>query len=345
MPLTESEMSYEDMQNAVKKHYLCAKCQGELTVAWSASQNGYILRCGNDINHHGITRHDIKQEQKFKEGLSMESKELMTMGEAKMLQRIEMARFPQELTVQDKRLLAQVALTYGFDPLMGEITIYQGKPFVSIDGRYRKAQETGQLDGVETRPSNKQERIDWQIPEGDFFFRTEVYVKEATKPFVAWGRVHSAELKLNKPGDAYKPVVKNPQRMAEKRAEAQGLRKAFHIPLPSIEDIGSPDYDIETTAKVVDTTTGEITEGKSQQEPPPEEPGQPEATKQVSTPTTRDPETIKTFTELYKVCNADFGMQPGAVLSKLGVKIQSELVDLPKVCYSKILAMVKGKEG
>ena len=63
-----------------------------------------------------------------------------------------------------------IPITYGFDPLMGEISIYQGRPYVSIDGRYRKAQETGNLDGVSTRPANKQEREDWQIPVGDFFF-------------------------------------------------------------------------------------------------------------------------------------------------------------------------------
>jgi len=261
--ITEAEMSYEDMGQAAKKGYLCAKCQGRLTVAWSADKNCYILRCGNDINHTGITRHDKKYEQKLKEGLSMDSNALMVMDEAKMLQRVEMARFPQDLTVADKKLLAQVAITYGFDPLMGEVTIYQGRPYVSIDGRYRKAQETGQLDGVETRPANKQEKEDWQIPDGDYFYRSDVYVKGASRPFVAWGRVFKAEIIG---GKGYKPVEKNPQRMAEKRAEAQALRKAFHIPLPSVEDIGSPDYDVDSTARVVDTSTGEITESKPKTE-------------------------------------------------------------------------------
>src|SRR3990167_1662340 len=193
MPITEAEMSYQDMKKAVDNGYLCGKCQGVLVIAWSAEKNCYILRCGNDITHTGITRHDKKYEQKLKEVLSMDSTALQTMTETKMMERVNMARFPQELTKEDKRLLAQVAITYGFDPLMGEVTIYQGKPFVSIDGRYRKAQETGKLDGVETRPATKQERTDWQIPEGDYFFRSAVYVIGTTHPFVAWGRVISAE--------------------------------------------------------------------------------------------------------------------------------------------------------
>ena len=276
--LTETEMSYEDMKEAVDNGYLCAKCQGCLTVAWGGSLGikGYILRCGQDINHSGITRHDKKYEQKLKEGFSMESKTLMTMDEAKMLKRIEMARFPQDLTVPEKKLLAQVAITYGFDPLMGEVSIYQGRPYVSIDGRYRKAQETGNLDGVESRPATKQERIDWQIPEGDYFFRADVHLKGATRPFIGWGRVFQIE---TVGGKGFKPIEKNPQRMAEKRAEAQALRKGFHIPLPSVEDIGSPDYDVESTAIEVDTTTGEIKEPKPKGKkaklaPKPEQPPQ-----------------------------------------------------------------------
>ena len=284
MPMPESEISYHDMQEAVKKGYLCAKCGSILTIAWGG--DGYILRCGKDINHAGITRHDKKYEKEIKEVYSMDSTALTKMTETQMVERVEMARFPQEMTKQDKILLAQVAITYGLDPLMGEVTLYQGRPFVSIDGRYRKAQETEQLDGVETRPANKQERADWQIPEGDFFYRSEVYVKGSSRPFVAWGRVFHAE---TVGGKGFKPVEKNPQRMAEKRAEAQALRKAFHIPLPSVEDIGSPDYDVESTAVEVDKTTGEITEGKTKGKPA----GEIGATEKKPQPKTAEPEPEK----------------------------------------------------
>uniref|UniRef100_A0A6M3IXX1 Uncharacterized protein n=1 Tax=viral metagenome TaxID=1070528 RepID=A0A6M3IXX1_9ZZZZ len=263
MPLTEADITHEQMKDAVNKGYLCGKCGGTISIAWGGSIgiNGYILRCGNDITHTGITRHDKKHEQKMKESFSMDSTALQKMTETQMVERVNMARFPQDLTPADKKLLAQVAITYGFDPLMGEVSIYQGRPFVSIDGRYRKAQETEQLDGVETRPATKQEREDWQIPAGDYFFHSEVYLKGARKPFIGWGRVYMAE---TVGGKGFKPVEKNPQRMAEKRAEAQALRKAFHIPLPSIEDIGNPDYDVESTA--IDVTTGEIPEQKPEKE-------------------------------------------------------------------------------
>jgi hypothetical protein len=243
---------------------------------------------------------------------------------------------------------------------MGEVSIYQSRPYVSIDGRYRKAQETGQLDGVETRPANKQEREDWQIPEGDYFFRSEVYVRGASRPFVAWGRVHKAE---TIGGKGFKPVEKNPQRMAEKRAEAQALRKAFHIPLPSIEDIGSPDYDIESTVREVDTTTGEIPEAKEKeatkkpQQPAPEpvtSAGEPvegetkaEIPAEVEIPASigkvkrpdRDPESVKTLADLFKACHNDFGMQPKIVLKELGYSSQSDVSESPSECYQKIVEL------
>jgi len=255
--LTEEDITHEEMKSLVAKGYLCAECQSILTIAWGGfyGKNCHILRCGNNAQHKGITRHDKAYEIKKKEYWSMESKELMTMDETKMLERVEMARFPQELKQPEKLLLAQVAITYGFDPLMGEVTIYQGRPFVSIDGRYRKAQETEMLDGVETRPATKQEKEDWQIPEGDYFFRSDVYVKGAHHSFTGWGRVRAVETK----GNSNLPIVKNPQRMAEKRAEAMALRKAFHIPLPSAEDIGSPDNEEKP---LVDRTTGEIVKAK-----------------------------------------------------------------------------------
>ncbi len=212
-------------------------------MAWSSEKNGHVLKCGTDASHEGITRHDKQREAKIariKEGSYLDSKSLMAMPEDRMLARVEMAKFPQDLTLSEKRLLAQVAITYGFDPLMGEVSIYQGRPYVSIDGRYRKAQETKQLDGVNTRPATREERTDWQIPEGDYFFHAEVYVKGASHSFVGWGRVFGAE---TVGGKGFKPVEKNPQRMAEKRAEAQALRKAFHIPLPSREDIGTEEED------------------------------------------------------------------------------------------------------
>ncbi len=49
--------------------------QTRVMVAWGGAYgiNGYILRCGNDITHAGITRHDVKYEEKRREYFSMGS--------------------------------------------------------------------------------------------------------------------------------------------------------------------------------------------------------------------------------------------------------------------------------
>jgi len=267
MPITEEQMSHDELKKIAKNpRYHCGEpgCDGTLTLAWGGGvgYDCYILRCNKNLEHNLISKYDRKEaeyRQMVEKEVGKDSGALMKMDEAQMLARVELAKFPQALTGPDKKLLAIACITYGFDPIMSELTIYQGKPYVQIDGRYRKAQETGRLDGVEARPATHEEKKTWEIPDGDYFFRAEVYVKESSRPFVGWGRVFARETKVRSdhPGDAFKPIVTNPQRMAEKRAEAQALRKAFHIPLPSAEYIGS--YEEEP---VVDIKTGEIIEGE-----------------------------------------------------------------------------------
>jgi len=324
MPIKESDMSLEDMQKASQTD-VCGECGGVLSVAWGGSIgfDGYILRCSN-INHSTITRHkkqsdyEKQLEKEFKEVQKMDSKALTTMTENQMLTRISSAKFPQELTTPDRKALAIAAINYGFDPLMGEISIYQGRPFVSIDGRYRKAQETGKLNGVRTRPATKQERAEWEIPDGDYFFKAEVYVKGSSMPFEGWGRIRAVE--INATGK-FKPVDANPQRMAEKRAEAQALRKAFHINLPSMETMGTTEEEespVIIDGKNVIESTGEI---KDSQETTEKSPGE--------QPGSQIPTTIK---ELYEYA-AKHGKTytPSWVEKTLGVKDTAEIAkDIPK---------------
>jgi len=272
--ITSDDMTFDEMRQAERSHF-CGACGGPLAVCWGGAHghNGYVLMCSKDKSHGTVTRHNRKQEAKiaeYKMEAHMDSTALEAMSQDTMLARINQAKFPQDLKPPEKALLATASRTYGFDPIMGELTIFQGRPYVSVDGRYRKAQETGKLDGVESRPATKDERTAWDIPDGDFFFRAEVWVKGASRAFVGWGRVRAVEAKArpNNAGDAYKPTVTVPQRMAEKRAEVMALRKAFHIPLPSAEDIGGEE---ESPAPItVIESTGEIVEPPATKEPPTE---------------------------------------------------------------------------
>ena len=203
----------------------------------------------------------------------MESKELMTTAPKDMIARINMARFPQDLTPKEKDLLAVAAISYGLDPLMGELTIYQGGLLVAIDGRRRKAQETGELDGTVTRPAAKDEREAYPVEAGDHLWRAEVYKKGCSQPFVGWGKVTVREIEAVKeavqrksdeklrrnpnatPSDPFAlPLVKDPQGMAEKRAENDGLRKGFHLDLPDAESNNDMAVAMASVTVVTDIT-------------------------------------------------------------------------------------------
>ena len=268
--ITEADMTYEEMQNiALNPRYKCGdyECGGILTLAWGGSlgYEGYILRCGNNVEHSTITKYDRKREEYMQEARdqsAISSLALMKMSETEMVERVTKSKFVKDLTPPEKARLAIACVTYGLDPIMGELTIYQGNPFVTVDGRFRKAQETGKFDGISTRPATKQERDDWEIPEGDKFFRSEVFVKNVPHPFVGWGRVTAKEMKE---ANALTPLANHPHRICEKRADVQALRKAFSIPLPSAEFIGTPEERAETIIKVegvgdVSKETGEIKE-------------------------------------------------------------------------------------
>ncbi len=148
------------------------------------------------------------------------------------------------------RMIAKVSIAYGLDPLMGEVILYQGKPYVTIDGRLRKAQEHEQYAGLECRPATDAERAAFRCAETDHLWRAEVYRRDWRKPVVGWGRVTVNDHNAIARGQ-------HAQAIAEKRAKARALRDAFSIPLPSAED--AEDYS-PAPSRYVDSTTGEITD-------------------------------------------------------------------------------------
>jgi hypothetical protein len=108
---------------------------------------------------------------------------------------------------------------------LGEIMLYQGKPYITIDGRIRIAHNSGLLNGIDPQPASSMDRARYQVKEGEHLWKCYVLKKGALKPFVGWGHV-----RLNDRN----PVSKShPQEMAKKRAKYDALRLAF----PPNEDI------------------------------------------------------------------------------------------------------------
>ena len=259
MPITD--LSYDDMVKEAQ--FNTCSCGANLTVAWINGE--YVIRCCENLNH-GM----LKRKERYPEYLREEIGKSMTMELAKiskagMLRRIDSVRWPKDLTAAQREILADTALEMGLDPREGELMIYQGNLYVGINGRLRKAQDTGNFDGMHHRPGTKEEKAARQLEQGDYLSFVEVWVKGSTHSFEGWGTVHQWEIdkaieqcKANGNDSSSLPIVKNPQDVADKRGKAVALKEAFHLPLPSIEDTpgGGPEisrkYDVESTGRVLD---------------------------------------------------------------------------------------------
>jgi len=57
--ITEFQMSVEEMKLHQSPAYYCAECGGRLLVAWI---QGWVLRCGNDLNHTGYRKAPFRLE-------------------------------------------------------------------------------------------------------------------------------------------------------------------------------------------------------------------------------------------------------------------------------------------
>ena len=316
------------------KREVCAECSGPLVIRYPKGEP--VLTCGSDASHEGLKREvwEHKGHGEFrKEAETMESTALTQMPRAEMEQRVGSTRWPKDLTLQEKRMMATVALEYGLDPLMGELSIYQGKPYVCINGRRRKAQEGDDMDGMEdTRPATKEERDAWGIPDGDYFFRAAIYKKGCRMPFVGWGRVKQEEIAKmqeaairNKRDPDAIPVVKDPQAMAAKRAEGQALMKGWHIPLPSWEDVVDAEYSVTDngTEKSPNGNKGKVGgESTALPDGPPRNIG-----------------------EFFEWCHTHFHMQSADVLKELGVSSKMNIGDVGSAWQAIIAVRTVPNEG
>lgn len=187
----------------------------------------------------------------------MTSTELAKLDEQSLIRRMEQARWTAALAPQDRRALAEIGALYGLDPIMSELILYEGKPYITLAGMIRKAHDAKGFEGVEDRPMTEDERKAYGIKQPVAWI-AKVYRRGFRVPTVGTGGADPVNpLRSNaaagKPGN---PIEReNPQIMARSRAIRQALRLAFphSLPfaeLPSAEERG------------IDLETGEILEGQ-----------------------------------------------------------------------------------
>jgi len=123
-----------------------------------------------------------------------------------------------------------LAKHYDIDPAV-DITLFQGRPWFTIDGRVRLMRRHPQYRGYQTRPIPQHEKEAWGYKPDDL-------VIECTIRTVDWGeirargKVSAAEMSKNTPAGSH------PSEMAEKRAIARASRMAFGQDVPDEDATG-----------------------------------------------------------------------------------------------------------
>jgi RecT family len=201
-------------------------------------------------------------------------------SDAAIKRRIEAARAPgfglDKASQAQLNIIFLLAQRYDLD-VVTDITLFQGKPWVTLDGRLRMLRRHPDFRGVRTRPLDAETKKSWGYADDDLVVEATVLTRRWGE-VVARGKVSAEEMRRNTPTGTH------PTEMAEKRAIARAARLAFGQEVPDEDEAAiqiiertRPDvvranaqrYDeiFGKEDRQVDTTTGEVLEEAPVAEP------------------------------------------------------------------------------
>ena len=172
--------------------------------------------------------------------------------------------FPTKNSSPDQlALLAQVALAYRLDPLMGELIPYQGKPYITIKGRRRLDDHAGNVVGIAHRPpTDEEERYFKKVGalHGQDVIQVCVGTLADGRVVEGFGRVlWSEDVAVTSPGGRSSlPIIMRKIEMAQVRSERRMREMAFGpVAKPAglavnVLEEGDESNVVEGTARVVD---------------------------------------------------------------------------------------------
>src|SRR5215831_10824592 len=147
----------------------------------------------------------------------------LALSDKQIRTRLEVAKQPgyglEDATPAQLNLIYLLCQRYRLDPLF-HITLFRGRPFVTIDGRVELAKRHPEYRGFRTRPLTKDEKVAWD-------YRPDDLVVECTISTKSWGEIASRGKVSAAERTKNTPTGTNPQEMAEKRAIARAARLAF----------------------------------------------------------------------------------------------------------------------
>lgn len=232
---------YEELKGLAQSH-VCAQCGGELVIVWDREAQRRLCRCGQDKSHQGYAPMPSLQElasrgqldEKLLPGTQKETEKLMAQPSHGL------SRIPkddlgsrQALSPTGVTHLVQFAEILGLKAYLGHVCLYFGQPYITVDGYYYKLRSAAPLMRIGCRPATAAERQDHQVGEKDYFYIAEAWESGIKLPTTGLGIATLAELEEKSkkdPSQWREPVAHaHPQRMAEKRAEWQLLRKLLPL--------------------------------------------------------------------------------------------------------------------
>lgn len=146
---------------------------------------------------------------------------------------------------QPARVALVILVRQGFNPYT-DLMIYEGKPMVLVDGWYNAVRRAGQrITRMITRPIYDEERHLYALKENEIAFLCNVHINGDTEPFASgFGKADPTH-----PFRKSQVEEAHPARMAEKRAEAQALRKtlrALGVILPTVASEAGDDDSVDS---------------------------------------------------------------------------------------------------
>lgn len=247
--LTDRDTAYR-----LEQSHQCADCgpRYALVTRWNGSRNSLEVVCGQCHGERFARRKSVTQQWRDDPdsvpvhvanrladkhgGEKMSDQALAVISKQEMTARIAGARWMHQLTPEQQATLADIAVRYGYDPLMGEVTVYEGKIYVTVDGALRDAKRVPHFQGILTIPLTQQEREARGIKQ-PIAYKCELYRADWRVPAIGIGVADPANPMRNNPVERQQPHT-----LAEARAIRRAVRLAREAPSGLIRE----DIDLET---------------------------------------------------------------------------------------------------
>lgn len=232
---------YEQLRTMEGTH-VCGQCGARLVTVWNEEKAGSQLVCSKDHAHVGVKRIEsnttlLKRgelDTEHRAGTQADIETAITQGGGihSLMAAADVAT-GRELTPIQINALVNFARSVDLKAVLGHVCLYFGDPYVTIDGYYYLKNKRALRFAVITQPMTPEERTAYQITKGSHAFIARAWNITSNELARGIGIITPEEMEeksKKNPEHFAAPIVHDkPQRMAEKRAEWQLLKKM--IPL------------------------------------------------------------------------------------------------------------------